>query len=190
MSVLTKILQVHQPKIKYKVIKEIAQRWSPRYFSPEPVSQKHLKIIFEAARWAPSAHNYQPWYYFYTKKDSAAYKKLFFTLNKYNQSWAKSAPLLVLACAIIEGKNPFAFYDLGASVISLILQARSLGYYCRQMGLFDQVKVKQFFKLEKNLQPFIVIAMGKIGNYENAPQEIIKMEFDPRPRKIIISEEL
>lgn len=82
-----------------------------------------------------------------------------------------------------KGKNPFAYYDLGAAVISLILQAQSLGYYARQMGLFDKQQVKQIFSLDKNLEPFVVIAMGKIGNYQHAPQEIIDMELDPRPRK-------
>lgn len=193
MSDLTKILQIHKPKTKYKVIKEITQRWSPRYYSPEPVLEKHLQIIFEAARWAPSGHNHEPWYYYYAKKGSLGYKQLFSTLNDYNQSWAKTAPLLVLACAEKtnkHGENPFAVYDLGASVISLILQAQSLGYYARQMGLFDKEKVKKFFKLEKKLVPFIIIALGKIGDYEKAPKEIVEMELDPRPRKTNIAQEL
>jgi len=193
MSALKKILKVHKPKTNYKVIKEIAQRWSPRYFSDEPVSENHLKIIFEAGRWAPSGHNYQPWYYYYTKKGSSEYKKLFSTLNDYNQTWAKTAPLLVLACAIKnsgESENPFAFYDLGASVICSILQAQSLGYYARQMGLFDKEKVRELFKLGKNLQPFIVIALGKIGDYQTASKEIIEMELDPRPRKTDLAKEL
>jgi nitroreductase len=188
-----KILKVRKPKTKYKLIKEMAQRWSPRYFSNEPISENHLKIIFEAARWAPSGHNQQPWYYYYTKKGATAYKKLFSTLDDYNQSWAKTAPLLVLACAIKsnkEGENPFAFYDLGASVICLILQAQSLGYYARQMGLFDKEKVKKFFKLGKKIQPFIVIALGKIGDYQTTPKEIIETELDPRPRKTDLAKEL
>lgn len=190
---LSKIIKIRRPKPRYQIIKEISERFSPRYFSSEPVKEKDLHSIFEAARWAPSGHNHQPWYYYFTQKGTRAYKKLFSTLNGYNQSWAKTAPLLILACAMVnnkEGENPFAYYDLGASVLSLILQAQSLGYYSRQMGLFDKDKVKRIFSLEKNLEPFIVIALGKIGNYKDAPKEIVEMELDPRPRKTDISKQL
>jgi len=187
------ILKVRKPKPRYPVIKEIEERFSPRFFSNKPVKQEDLNSIFEAARWAPSGHNHQPWHFFYTKKGSTSYNYLFPALNKYNQSWAKTAPLLILACALIKdekGQNPFAFYDLGASVICLILQAQSLGYYARQMGLFDEEKVKKIFKLNKNLEPFVIIALGKIGDYKNASKEIVEMELDPRPRKTNFVKEL
>jgi len=187
------ILNVRKPKPRFPVIKEIKERFSPRFFSNEPVKQEDLNSIFEAARWAPSGHNYQPWHFFYTTKGSNAYNYLFPTLNEYNQSWAKTAPLLILSCAVIkseEDENPFAFYDLGAAVICLILQAQSLGYYARQMGLFDEEKVKKIFKLNKNLEPFVIIALGKIGDYKKASKEIVEMELDPRPRKTDIVKEL
>lgn len=192
-SIIDKIIKIHQPRPRYKIISEIANRWSPRHYSDEKIPIEHLNSMFEASRWTPSAHNQQPWYFYYTQKGTASYKKLFSTLNDYNQSWAKTAPLLILACTITsnaEGKNIYAFYDLGAAVLSLILQAQSLGYYSRQMALFDKQKVKGFFRLEKNLEPFIVIALGKIGNYTNASKKIIEMELDPRPRKTDISKPL
>lgn len=193
MTTFADIHRIHKPKPRYNVIKEIAERWSPRHFSNEEVSRTHLNIIFEAARWAPSGHNQQPWHYFYVKKNTTSYKKLFSTLIEYNQSWARTAPVLILACTITRGakeENPFAFYDLGASVFSLILQARSLGYYTRQIGLFDKERVKKDFKLEKNLQPYVIIALGKIGDYKNASKEVIGYELDPRPRKTNISTQL
>jgi nitroreductase len=192
-SVIDKILKIHQPRPRYKIIREIAKRWSPRHYSDEKIPREHLNIIFEASRWAPSAHNYEPWYFYYIQKGSDVYDKLFSTLDEYNQSWAKTAPLLILACAIttnVEGKNIYAFYDLGAAVLSLILQAQSLGYYSRQMALFDKQKVKAFFKLEKNHEPYVIIAMGKIGNYKNASKQIIGYELDPRPRKTDLAKEL
>jgi nitroreductase len=188
-----KILDVRKPTPRYPVLKEIEKRFSPRFFSDELVQKKDLNALFEAARWAPSAHNHQPWYFYYAKKGTTPYKNLFSTLNAYNQSWAHTAPLLILACAIItneKGENPFALYDLGASVISLILQAQSLGYFARQMGLFDKEHVKIMFKLEKNLEPFIIIALGKIGDYTTAPDTIIELERDPRPRKTDLAKEL
>jgi len=80
---LVDILKIRKPKPKYKVLKEIAERWSPRYFSRGKISKSHLKIIFEAARWAPSGHNRQPWYFYYAKKGTGAYKNLFLTLFSF-----------------------------------------------------------------------------------------------------------
>ncbi|HBC72964.1 MAG: Nitroreductase family protein [Candidatus Amesbacteria bacterium GW2011_GWB1_47_19] len=192
-TVITKIIRIHLPRPRYKIISEIALRWSPRHYSDEKIPQEHINIIFEAPRWAPSGHNHQPWYFYTAKKGTGIYEKLFSTLDEYNQSWAKTAPLLILACAITsntEGKNPYAFYDLGAAVLSLILQAQSLGYYSRQMALFDKQKVKEFFKLDKNHEPFTIIAMGKIGDYTKASKQVIDYEFDPRPRKTDLVKEL
>ncbi len=193
MTTFTDILKIRKPKPKHKILKEISNRWSPRHFSDQKIPTKDLEIIFEAARWTPSGRNWQPWYFYCVKKDSNFYKNLFSTLNEYNQSWAKTAPVLILSCAITthDGKqNPFAFYDLGAAVISLILQAQKLGYFARQIGLFDKEKVKKIFRLEKNFEPFIIIALGKIGNYKKAPKEIIQMELDPKPRKTDIWKEV
>ncbi len=187
------ILGVRKPKPRYPVIKEIQKRFSPRFFASEEIPKDDLNAIFEAARWAPSGHNHQPWYFYYANKGTPSYTKLFKTLNDYNQSWAKTAPLLVLACFITknkDGKNPFAPYDLGAAVISLILQAQSLGYYARQMGLFDKKNVKSLFSLEKNIEPFVIIAVGNIGDYTKAPKHIIDLELDPRPRKEDFAHEL
>jgi len=192
-SDVNKILKIHLPRSKYKVISEIAKRWSPRHYSDKKISEKHLDIIFEAARWTPSAHNDQPWYFYYAHKGTTAYNKLFSTLDEYNQEWAKTVPLLIVACAMTtnaRGKNIYAFYDLGASVISLILQAQSLGYYSRQMALFDKEKVKEFFKLGKSYEPYVVIAMGHLGDYDKADKKIIDYELDPRPRKSNISKRL
>ncbi|MDH7476555.1 MAG: nitroreductase family protein [Microgenomates group bacterium] len=185
-----KILKARKPQPACPVIKEIASRFSPRYFANQPVADKDLKSILEAARWAPSAHNRQPWFFYLTKKGTKDHQKLFAALNSYNQSWSKTAPVFILACAITHdenGDNPFAFYDLGAAVMSLILQSQSLGYYTRQMALFDKEKVKNYLKLDKNYHPFVIIALGKIGDYRKANKEIIDMELDPRPRKKVIA---
>ncbi len=149
--------------------------------------------MLEAARWAPSGHNHQPWHFYFTRKGTKAYTDLFSTLGDYNKSWAKTAPLLILACAIprnVHGENPFAYYDLGAAVISLILQVQSMGYYARQMGIFDKEKVKKLFSLIAHHEPFVIVAVGAIGDYNKAPKEIVEMERAPRPRKANIVSEL
>jgi len=187
------VYSIHKPKPRYPVMIEIQKRFSPRFFASDPVKEKDLQSMLEAARWAPSGRHHQPWFFYVARKGTKGYTKLFATLNEYNQSWAHTSPLLLLACAEIEnekGKNPFALYDLGASVMSLILQAQSLGYYARQMGLFDKEKVEKIVPLPTTLEPFVIIALGKIGDYSKAPKEIIEMELDPRPRKTKISVEL
>lgn len=193
MHIAKKIHTIHLPRPRFKVIKEIATRWSPRYYSDEKIPEKDINIVFEAARFAPSGHNRQPWYFYYVEKGTPSYKKLFSSLEEYNQSWAKTAPLLIVACAIPkdhDGKNEYAFYDLSAAVLSIVLQARQLGYYCRQMALFNKEKVKRYFKLKKYFEPFIIIALGNIGNHDTAPKQIINYELAPRPRKTAIFEKL
>lgn len=193
MTTTKDILKIHLPKPTYKIINEIAKRWSPRYFSNKEISKKDIKTIFEAVRWTPSGHNREPWYFYYVQKGTKSYKNLFSTLDNYNQSWAKTAPVLILACAISrdeQGVNPYSIYDLGAAVFSLVIQTQALGYYARQMALFNKEKVRMLFKLKKDLQPYIIIAIGKIGDYKNAPKEIINYELVPRPRKKKIAEEI
>jgi hypothetical protein len=109
-------------------------------------------------------------------------------LSEYNYRWAKSAPLLIVACTDETEESQYGKYDLGAAVFSLVLQAHSLGYYCRQMALFDHEKVQKL--VDKNRKPYIIIAIGKLGDYEKAEENIIRYESDPRPRKEKISEEL
>ena len=187
------VFKIHKPKPRYPVINEIRQRFSPRFFASDQVKKEDLNSMLEAARWAPSGHNWQPWFFYIAKKGTEAYTNIFSTLEGYNQSWAHTAPLFILACYRTKnekGENEYAQYDLGAAVLSLILQGQSLGYYGRQMGLFDKRKMKALMPLEKDMEPKVVIALGKIGDYTNAPKEIMETELDPRPRKTTISQEL
>lgn len=187
------IIKIRKPKPRNKLIKEIALRWSPRFFSDKKIPENHLARIFEAARFTPSGRNHQPWYFYYAIKGSVPYRNLFSALSLKNRLWAKTAPVLVLGCAIVKnefGENPFALYDLGAAVISLILQAQNLGYYARQMGMFDKGKIKSELNLGENFEPFIITALGKLGNYQNAPKEITDLDIETRPRKTEIFRKL
>lgn len=187
------VYNVHSPKPRYPVLNVIRERFSPRFFTGDPVKKSDVDSMLEAARWAPSGHNWQPWFFYIAKKGTEAYTNIFSTLEGYNQSWAHTAPLFILACYRTKnekGENEYAQYDLGAAVLSLILQGQSLGYYARQMGLFDKKKMKTLINLEKDMEPKVVIALGKIGNFTKAPREIMDMELDPRPRKTKIAEEL
>ena len=176
------IIKIRSPKPKHKVIKEIANRFSPRFFSDEAIREKDLRSIFEAARLAPSARNRQPWFFYYTEKGRTAFDKLASCIPG-KHSWAKQAPFYILACSVRDEESEYLMYDLGQAVISLVLQAQSLGYCARQVGNFDRQKAKNLLKLPDNHFPFVIVVLGKIGDYSKAPEEIVEMDLKPSLRK-------
>lgn len=158
-------------------------RFSPRFFSDKEVPNNDIKTIIEAGRYAPSAYNLQPWYFYIAKKNTVGYKKLSSLISDFN-TWAKKAPVLILAVyekSSSYGVNPYASYDLGQAVISLVYQAQILGYYCHQIAGFNKEKAKKIVK--ENQIPWVMIALGKIGNYEIAPKKIIEKDNHQRERK-------
>ena len=186
------IIKFKKTKLKFPIIKYLGTRFSPRFFKDEKVDSRIINSMIEAGRWAPSAYNHQPWYFYWTSQGSIAYKNVFFSLSDRNQ-WAKTAPVLMVGCYLKEreGKtNVFAQYDLGSSVMSMIAQAQSLGVYTRQMGLFDHKKLQQLLNIPKEYEPFIVLAVGKIGDYTKIDQELLDKELQKRERKTTISQRL
>jgi len=186
------IIKIRKPKTRYPVIQPIADRFSPRHFSSEKISQEDLNSIFEAARLAPSGHNYQPWFYYWTRNGSSAYKKIISCLPELNY-WAKTAPVLIITCylEVINGnKNRFSIYDLGASVMSLVLQAQQKNYYARQMGLFDKNKLIRLLNIDKDYNPYVIIALGKIGDYSNIKEIYLKKDSQPHIKKTNIAKKI
>jgi nitroreductase len=172
---------------KYKSEKNVSDfflsRFSPRVFSSKEVPNYDLEIILEAARFSPSSYNRQPWFFYVAKKGSSFFEKLSETLVEGN-FWAKEAPVLILACYIEEdehGKNAYAQYDLGQAVSALVYQAQILGYYTHQMAGFDKEKAKNL--VEKSHTPFVLIALGKIGDYEKADPKTVEMDKEKKERK-------
>jgi nitroreductase len=196
LKIVDEIVNLRTPQAKLPIVKCINKRFSPRIFSKEPIPQNDLEIIFEAARFAPSARFNQPWFYYYVRKGTVEYEKLFECVPERNY-WAKTAPVIIIACydptEPVDGKNKWAQYDLGASVATLVLQATELGYYCRQIGSFDSGKTKTEFAILDPLQVFTLIVVGKMGNeedYEKADPEIVKKDLTPYPRKDKIYQKL
>lgn len=184
-TIADQIIRIRTPKPKYPILRELNNRFSPRHYSSEQIPLPDLHRIFEAARWVPSGYNSQPWYFYWTKNKSSTFEKLLTTLPDFN-SWAQTASVLVVACYIEKGENghnEFAVYDLGASVLALVLQAQHLGYYARQMGMFDKKKVKQIIKTKEYEEPYVIIALGKLGNYTKASKDIIQRDLTSTPRK-------
>jgi nitroreductase len=186
------VIKIRKPKTRYPVIEPIANRFSPRHFSGEKIPQKDLNSIFEAARHAPSGRNYQPWYFYWTGKTDKAFEKIISCFPQSNY-WAKKAAVLIVACYLPKNEgedNPFALYDLGAAVVSLVLQAQSLGYCARQIGSCDKKKLKELLDLDKDHQPFVVIALGKIGDYSNIEETYLKKDSQPHEKKTNIAKKI
>ena len=122
----------------------LAERWSPRSFVETPVSLADLKTVLEAARWAASSSNEQPWRFLVGVQGSETHAKIFSTLVPFNQAWAGKAHVLILGVAMLKtahgGKpNHYALYDLGQAVAQLTAQAHALGLATHSMGGFDPV---------------------------------------------------
>ena len=162
-------------------------RWSPRAFKSDPIPEEDLKTIFEAARWSPSCYNEQPWVYVYGQSPSSL-KKIQETLVEFNNTWASKAPVLVMVFVKKtfdknNEPNRWASFDVGASWMSLALQAAKLGYITHAMGGFDAQKALDVAGLDSaDYDAITVIAIGKEGDPTMLPDFLQKME-SPSDRK-------
>lgn len=156
----------------------LATRWSPRTFDPEQrVDRTTLARLFEAARWAPSCFNEQPWRYllfdrFQSEED---WNKALQCLVEGNQTWATNAPILVVAIADTvfsrNGKpNRWCDYDTGAASENLCLQATALALGAHQMGGFDASAVSTAFHVPKRYKPIAMIAIGHAQSAQPRPE--------------------
>ncbi len=183
------IVKIKTKKTAYSVASFFKKRFSPRVFAQDQVRPDHLKTIFEAVRFSPSSYNRQPWFFYYAFQGSAGFAKLASLLNAGNQ-WAGQAPLLILACYLKKdqyGENSYAQYDLGQAVAALVYQAQILGYYTHQLAGFDKKKAEKLVK--ENYCPWVIIAMGKLGDYQLADQSLVAKDNHPYKRKEKIAEE-
>lgn len=167
----------------------IRNRWSPRAFADKGVSPEVLRSLFEAARWAPSSNNEQPWAYLLaTKDDPQNFAKMLGTLVEFNQNWAMRAPILALSVAHLnnarDGKpNRVALHDVGSATAQLTLEANSRGLLVHQMAGFDANKAREAFHIPEDWQPVAAIAIGYPGDPTTLPQPLRDRELGPRVRK-------
>ncbi|HVC48256.1 MAG TPA: nitroreductase family protein [Terracidiphilus sp.] len=184
--------EAHQIKVAPDVeglLPAIRERWSPRSFTERAVSTAQLAALFEAARWAPSSSNEQPWRYILGLNGSATHEKIAETLVGFNRHWALKAPLLVLGTArTLGGKrnapNAYAMYDLGAATALLVVEAQALGLATHQMGGFDHDAVRKALEIPEEYAIGSVIALGYQAEPAELPNEtLIARETEPRSRK-------
>jgi nitroreductase len=172
------------------VIPAIANRWSPRAFDDKEVSAEKIAAILEAARWAPSSFNEQPWRFLVVNKfdDIDSYNLLLDGLVPFNRSWAASAPVLILVSADTtfarNGKlNRHAAFDTGQAVANLTTQATELGLSTHQIGGVDFDQLRKAFAIPEKFDLLDVITLGYQGNLLELSEELQKQEEAPRSRK-------
>lgn len=166
----------------------IAERWSPRSFDASAeIDTEHILAMLEAARWAPSAMNMQPWRFAVAMRGSEHYAQFLATLSPGNSTWAHRASALIVAATETqtpEGKsNPWAQYDLGLAVSLLTVQAHSMGLHIHQMGGFDRATVASQLALPDHVTPIVVLAVGRIGEPEQLEGPLLDRELSARQRK-------
>jgi nitroreductase len=165
------------------------QRWSPRSFADRDVSPATLAKVFEAARWAASSFNEQPWRFFVGTRGSSTWQKIFDSLGEFNQAWAKAAPVLMVNAAHTKfthngAPNRAALYDLGAAASYMTLQASVLGLATHQMAGFDTEKARHALHIPEDFVMGAAIALGYQGEPAALPNEkLIQQETSPRSRK-------
>lgn len=167
----------------------IAGRKSIRSFSETPVEAEKLRSILEAARWAPSSSNIQPWRFIVASKDQPEkYQRLLELLAEQNQIWAARAPVLILTVAKLlhepgDKVNKFALHDVGLTSANLTFQATSLGLAVHQMGGFNAVSAKTALNIPDGFEPVTMIALGYGDAADLLPVYLQERERAPRLRK-------
>ena len=175
----------------YAIEDVIARRWSPRAFEERPVEPGKLKRLFEAARWAPSSNNEQPWRFLVATRDNQSdYEKLFGCLSEGNSKWVFRAPVLMLSVASLffedDGKpNRHALHDTGMAVENLVLQATALGLQAHQMAGYDVDKARRECQIPSGFEPVAMIAIGYPGDPSILPDYLRQREVKPRERQPI-----
>jgi len=181
---------MHKPAATQHPVHElIRERWSPRAFSEKAVSPEILQSLFEAARWAPSSNNEQPWAFLVgTRGDGDTFKKILGTLVEFNQAWANHAPVLAVAVSELAfaksgHPNRNAFYDTGAAVSQLTTEATSRGLSVHQMAGFDPLKAVEAFAIPNGWEPIAAFALGYAGDPQTLPDTLRERELAPGTRK-------
>lgn len=167
----------------------VKHRWSPRAFSDRSVNPEILRSLFEAARWAPSSSNIQPWAYIVATRDEKDdYAKVLSTLVEFNQGWAKNAPVLALSIAQTKtpkdgSPNKWAFHDVGSASAQLTFEANSHGLLVHQMAGLDANKAREVFSIPPDWEAVAALAIGYPGDPQSLPEKLRQRELAPRMRK-------
>jgi len=173
----------------YDISPIFINRWSPRAMSGEEISKEELMRLFEAARWAPSSMNNQPWRFLYAMRNTAHWEKFFGLLSANNQTWCKNAAALIVTVS----KTTFDFngkparthsYDTGAAWVSMAFQGSFMGLVVHGMQGFDYDRAKAELGVGDDHQVEAMAAIGRPGNKHDLPLALEQREFPSDRRKL------
>ena len=169
----------------------IRRRWSPRAFAERPVELEKIQRLLEAARWASSCFNEQPWIFIVASaSEPTEHKKLLSCLVEGNQVWAKQAPLLMITVAKLHfdhngQSNQHAFHDVGLAVGNLVVQATAMDLVVHQMAGILSETIREEYSLPSGYEPVTGLAIGYQGDPSILPSDIQERERAPRSRKAL-----
>lgn len=180
---------VKQVTPDYPIHELITKRWSPYSFADRSVSDDDLRALFEAARWAASSYNEQPWSYIVaTKAEAKEFERLLSCLVEANQAWAKAAPVLAIACTSLNFKlngkpNAAAVHDLGLASATLTFEATARGLFVHQMIGILPDQVREFYQVPDGVRPLTGLAIGYPADADLLPEKYRDRDLAPRARK-------
>ncbi len=173
----------------YPISKVLAERWSPYAFDDREVALDDIRSLFEAARWAPSSYNEQPWTFFIaTKNDPAEFERLLSCLLEANQAWAKAAPVLALGVVSLRfsrnnKENRAAIHDLGLAAGNLVVEATTRGLFVHQMIGILPDKAREVYKIPAGCEAWTAMAIGYRSEASQLPDSLKERDLTPRHRK-------
>ena len=174
---------------QYPIEDILRRRWSPRAFSERSLEPEKLQSLFEAARWAASSFNEQPWNFIVaSKQNPEQHARLLSCLVEGNQRWARAAPVLMASVAKLNfektGKpNRHAFHDVGLAVQNMIVQATALGLFVHQMAGFSPEKVREIYGVPDGFEPVAAMAIGYGLAADELPEASREFDLGARSRK-------
>lgn len=178
-----------QRKAEYPIADFLLNRWSPRAMSGQPITKQELMTLFEAARWAPSSYNNQPWHFIYAQRETAHWDKLYNLMVDFNKQWTKNAAALI----VVFSRDNFSYnnkpsrthsFDTGAAWENLALQAEVMGLVAHGMEGFDYARAKSELNIPDGYTVEAMIAIGKPGRIEDLPKEMQEEETMSDRKKI------
>jgi nitroreductase len=175
--------------IDYPIHELLAERWSPYGFEDRPVAQADLRSLFEAARWAASSYNEQPWNFFVaTKENPEEFARLLSCLVEANQEWAKAAPVLVLGVVSLKFSrnnkdNRAAVHDLGLAAGNLVVEATARGLCVHQMIGILPDKAREVYQIPEHYEAWTAMAIGYKADPAKLPDALKERDLTPRQRK-------
>jgi nitroreductase len=175
--------------VDHPILDVIRSRWSPAIYSPQTVEPEKLFSILEAARWAPSSSNAQPWSFLVARKEEPEeFARMLSCLVPANISWARHVPVLMITVAKLHfdngNVNRHAFHDTGIATGFLMLQAASLGILAHGMAGFDPAKARELYAIPESHEAVAALGVGYLGDEQGAPEELRKRN-QRKPRRTL-----